>query len=240
MRLGLEDNTRDALHFVVLGAGVLLALRLLVSGVQLLLDPPPTSDLPALLATFRNGYLLRDPNILVTGGMDLPGRLAIAGVLGALGGMGLAAVFGSIAYAARRGPRKSAIRGGRAGLLLAAAWGLYAALLLPPSSVQVRSQGLLFTDRRALFNAISLPWPGGDHMLPWTATSGIKKRSIARSFNGCGAQEQVLAMTKEGHHVIAELIPRGPDCDASLRDAAERTTRLAALLDFERRTAQDQ
>ncbi len=240
MRLELEDNTRDALHFVALGAGVLLVLRLLVAGVQLLMDAPLTAELPALLATFRNGYMLPDPNVLVTGGMDLPGRLAVAGVLAALVGMFLAAAFGSIAIATGRDPRKSAIRGGRAGLLLAAAWGLYAVLLLPPSSLQVRSQGLLFTDRSALLNAISLPWPGGDHMLPWTAISGIEKRSIARSFIGCGTQEHVLAMTKEGHHVIAELIPRGPDCDAALRDAAARTTRLAELLNFERRAAQDQ
>lgn len=240
MRIGLEDNTRDALHFVALGAGVLLVLRLLVAGVQLLLDAPLTADLPALLTMFRNGYLLHDPNTLVIGGMELPGRLAVAGVFAAFTGIVLAIAFGSIAHATGHVARKSAIRGGRAGLLLAAAWGLYAALILPPSSVRVQPQGLLFADRPALLNAMSLPWPGHEHMVPWTAISTIEQRAIARSLNGCGTQEQVVALTNESVLVIADVVPRGPDCEASLRDARERTARLAELLNLEHRAAQDQ
>ena len=238
MRIGLDDNTRDALHFVLLGAGVLLVVRLLIAGVQLLLGTPLSADLPALIATFRNGYLVTDPSLLVSGGMDLPGRLAVAGVLAVCAGIGLAIPLMGIAYAMQRNVLRSALRGGRAGLLLAAAWGLYAALILPPTSASVRPQGLLITQRTALFSAVSLPWPAAEHMLPWARISAIEQETIARSFDGCGTQARVVATTTEGSHVIADLTPRGPDCETSQRDAFERTTRLAELLKYEFGAAQ--
>ncbi|HMC96684.1 MAG TPA: hypothetical protein VKG92_03465 [Flavobacteriales bacterium] len=230
MRIGLDDNSRDALHFVVLAAGVLLLLRLLVAGAGMLIEPMRTTDLPAIIASFRNGFLLNDPNVLVTGGMELPGRLAVAGVLAVLAGAGAAFLFAGVARLFGRGVRRAALFGGRAGLLLVLLWGIYAALFLPPRSVQVTADGMSVIHRAALFDGVSLPWPRTERKIDRQSITTIEHRTIASSMPGCGTQEQVVVVTGSGECVIADLTPHGTDCATSQHQAIEQATRLSEVL----------
>ncbi|MEO8590884.1 MAG: hypothetical protein ABI432_16020 [Flavobacteriales bacterium] len=229
MRIGLDENTRDALQFVLLGAGILLVLRLLVAGAGLLIDAP-TGDPDSIIATFRNGYLLGDPGVLVTGGMALPGRLAIAGLSALSGGLALAVVFALFARILRRDMRKSAVLGGRTGLLLVALWGLYASLLLPVRSAHISDEGITIKQRGTILDVLILPWRAEELTIPWNSITGIEHRSIASSMPRGGTQELVVVLTGESEHIIAAVTPRGPDLEAATRDAVERTTRLAGSL----------
>ena len=93
MRIRLDDNAQEAFQFLVLGAGGLLLMRVLYHGVEgTLLAPDETSPLEQAIAVFRDGYLLREHNLLVTGGSGIGGRLAMA-FLGAIAAASLAAVL---------------------------------------------------------------------------------------------------------------------------------------------------
>lgn len=229
-RIGLDDNTRDALHFVVLGAAVLLVLRLLVAGVVLLLDAQLTMDLAVSIAGFRNGFLLRDPTLLVSGGMELPGRLATAAIAAVCAGLCVALLFGAGARVLGGDVRRSALRGGRTGLVLVGAWCLFAVLFLPARSLRFEGDVITVIQRNALLDAISVPWPATEHVVPRNEITGFEPRTIMNSAPGCGTQEQVVMLTANGEQVIASITPRGADCELAERDAVERTTRLVTLL----------
>lgn len=230
MRLGLDDNTRDALHFVLLGSGVLLLLRLMVAGIGLLVQTTPQSEPAASMATFRNGYLLSDPEILVNGGMELPGRLATAIILCIAVGILSAVLCALIARVARGDVRSTALLGARGGSVLALVWGLYAALLLPPHSARIDEQGITLIERGSLLDGISWPWPGSEQVVPWNEVDRLEQRSVATSISGCGTHEQVVVLSEAGDHVIAQLTPRGSECPQATRQAVQRTSELASLL----------
>lgn len=230
MRLGLDDNTRDALHFVLLGSGVMLLLRLVVAGIGLLVRSPPESDLAASIATFRNGYLLSDPDILVSGGMELPGRLAIAAIMCIAVGILAAILCALIARVVRSDVRTAALLGARGGSILALVWGLYAALLLPPKSARINADGITLIERGSLLDGISWPWPGHERSLPWSGMNAIEQRSVAATISGCGSHEQVVLRIGTDEHVIARLTPRGSECRQATREALERTAELATSL----------
>lgn len=229
-RIGLDDNTRDALHFVVLGAAVLLVLRLLVAGVVMLLDAQLTAELAVSIAGFRNGYLLRDPQLLVTGGMELPGRLASAAIAAVCAGVCLALLFGAGARVLGGDVQRSALRGGRTGLVLVGVWCFYAVLFLPARGLRVDGDVITVIHRKALLDALSAPWPATEHVVPWNAITGFERRTIMNPVAGCGTEEQVVMLTINGEQVVASITPRGADCVLAERDAVDRTTRLATLL----------
>lgn len=230
MRIGLDDNTRDALHFVLLGSGVVLLLRLIVAGIGLLVQAPPDSDLTASIAGFRNGYLLSDPEILVSGGTELPGRLATAVVLCVAVGIMATLLCALIARALGTDARKAGLLGARSGSILTLVWCLYAALLLPPKSARVDATGITLIERRSLLSGITWPWPGNEHLVPWSGMRAIEQRSVASTISGCGTDEQVIVPGEAGDHMIAQLTPRGSACPQATHEAVQRTSELAALL----------
>ena len=229
MRIGLDDNTRDALHFVLLGSGVLLLLRLIVAGIGLLLEAPFESDLTESIAGFRNGYLLSDPGILVSGGMELPGRLAAAVILSVVAGIVGAILFSLVARISRGDARRAAVQGARAGSILMLVWALYAAFFLPPLSARVDEGGITVTERVSLSDGISWPWPASGTMIPWKEISSVEHRSAVRSVP-CWSHENVVITTREGEHVIASITPQGAECQAAQNEAAARSKHLEGLL----------
>ncbi len=89
MRPTLDDNTRSALHFIVLGLGLTGGLRLAYGLAErwLLADHPDAE----VLLPWRAGYLLADAHAVVDDAPALPMRLAaavgyalLAGVLAAV------------------------------------------------------------------------------------------------------------------------------------------------------------
>lgn len=233
MRIGLDDNTRDALHFVLLGSGVLLVLRLIIAGIGLLIAAPPEGELAASIATFRNGYLLSDPGILVNGGMELPGRLATA-VLAATAAGVCVALIGQLASRLLGGDtRRAALFGARTGFLLMLACGLYAALLVPPRSARIDADGITTIVHVSLLDGISWPWPSHERIFRWKDIRSVEHRSEARSVP-CWSDETVVLVTGEEEQVIASITPQGTECLAAKNEAVDRSAHLASLLNAQR------
>lgn len=154
MRASLDDNTRSALHFIVLGLGLAGGLRLAYDLAERWLLGGHAEA--AALLPWRAGYLLADAHALVPAAPALPLRLAAAVGYALLGGTlaaALARMLGGTAWVAV----------GRAVGALVLAPALASALFLPPhSATPDPAAGTWHLCARAAL-------PGGI-TLPWTAT----------------------------------------------------------------------
>ncbi|MBL7938703.1 MAG: hypothetical protein JNL43_05015 [Flavobacteriales bacterium] len=231
MRLDLGDTTADAIRFLLLGLGVLLLLRLAYAGLELWMAPSMTLDLPVAIATFRNGYLLGDPTILVVGGSGVGTRLALSALLTAL----CTVVFGILGAGFGRlmgfSPVRSCVQVARTALFVTGAWWCYAALALPPRSVRIAPTELVRNVRPSVLGELSLPWPGTETHVTIASLDRFEQRSVASTLPACGSIEKVEAVAGADRMELATITPQGADCDRERAKAKEALGRLTQLLE---------
>jgi len=231
MAFRLHDNAREALQFLALGVGLVLVLRLLVLAAdKSSATPPDAGDLDVALDAFRNGYLWQPAGTLVTGGIAIEGRLALAALVALAAGAIAALVAAGISTLLGRAAGRSAVRAARIAMPLVGAWALFAALLLPPRSAEVDNAHLGIIERPALFGELSLPWPSRVERIPWSAVVAVELRSTQASKEAHGVLEQVVVRVEGEERIIASLAPAGRDRTEALAEARDRTGQLAALL----------
>lgn len=230
MKLQLGDNATDGIRFLLLGGGVLLVLRLLYVGMDLWLSPPPDMELPVLIKSLQNGYLLLDRSALVVGGPGTMERVAIAVLLTMLTAAVIAVLALGISVLARTSKTKAVVSGLRFGMVIAGAWWLFAALAWPPHTVRITESELVRTVRPGVLNALSLPWPGESTHVPKGAISAFEHRSYPTEDATCGRVEKVEALAGEKRMELARIVPEGKDCEQERKSAEQRLVRLAALL----------
>jgi len=227
MRLRLNDNTQEALQFLVLGSGIVLGGRLAYLGALKALERTSNDPLDAAIAAFGQGYLLANERTAVLEGMDPGGRAALAFVLALATGAVLAVLGYAVARMLRRDAIRAAVIGGRTGLLLAGMWGLFAALALPPVSATIGEEGIVLRSRPAFLGELSLPAPAQERIVLWSAITEVGTRSIASRFDGCGSRERVVVLVGTEVVHIAGRLPSGPDCNDALHAARNDAERLA-------------
>ncbi|MCB0771377.1 MAG: hypothetical protein KDC00_13335 [Flavobacteriales bacterium] len=230
MRIELGDNATDAIRFLLLGLGVLLFLRLAYAGLELWFAPPVTTDLAVAIDGFRNGYLLADRSVLVVGGSALMERMAMAAVAAAACATLVALPAALIGRLSGGSAGRYAIVAGRAVLFVSFAWWCFAALAVPPISVQVKSDAFVRTEHQALFNDLSIPFSSSESRLPRRAGGSIQQRSSTSAWGGCGTVEEVFAQYGSEQMVIARVVPGGSDCGSMGAHARGRMAVLTKLL----------
>jgi len=231
MGMRLNDNAQEALQFLMLGSGIVLGVRLAYLGaVQLLVDRSD-DPLAASVQAFNHGYLLADANTIVVLGMNIGGRMALAFVLALLVGTLLALLGGLLARMFKREVLPLAVGLGRAGLLIAGVWGLFAAFTLPPVTTTVDADGLVLGRRPAFMGELSWPLPASRERLVWSEITAIDARTSASSAVGCGSLEEVVATVNGRMHTIAGLVPEGRDCNEALHFARSHTEQLALMIE---------
>jgi hypothetical protein len=231
MRTRIDENAQEALQFLMLGSGIVLGARLLYLGALHFVNSTGPDALHLAIANFDHGYLLGGNSTLVVQGMAPGGRLAMALVLSIIGGIVLALIGGGMARIFKADGRRWAVLGARAGLVIAGAWGVYAALTLPPVCTVVREDGVLLRSRPAFLGALSWPVLPQETFLSWESIEAIETRSVASGYDGCGSHEQVVALSGSSTYALAGLIPEGRDCNEALHSAQAETKDLVIVLE---------
>lgn len=211
MKWELDDNTSDGIRFLLIGAGILLVLRLCYSGVLMLLDGPDGDELGAAITQFRSGYWISASDVLVTGPSSIGTRLSLAfsaSVVLALLASGLAYQL-AILLGKERIDRWLMVL--RTTLITALAWSLFAALSLPPTTASLQEQGIGINSRPSLFGVLSLPWRMHKATTPWSAV-----KAVVVSYTDEG--HTVEALTEDG----ALILCTGEQADAERLAAAIR------------------
>jgi hypothetical protein len=204
MRLRLDDNTRSALHFALLGGAVVLAVRLLAWGGEAVRQLRHPDALSVALRPFQRGYLLADPTVLVDEPTDLPERLAFAFLFSLLLAMFAGLLLGGVLQLAGRGGMRATdagVRAGRVVLLVATVWTVAVALFLPIRWTRTSEGAVVCMERPSLFGRLALPLQGVEQRasLPtgqvfardgglWMH-SGTDQVPLARSGDEVAAQE---------------------------------------------------
>lgn len=226
-----NDTTREALQFLMLGSSIVLVARLAYLGIGQLLEHKTENHLAATVQAFGHGYLLADANTTVVLGMNIGGRMALAFVLALFMGILLALLGVVLARLFKREMLPVAVGLGRAGLLVAGTWGLFAAFALPPATTTVEAEGLVLKRRPAFMGELSWPLPASSMRFAWSEITAIQVRTSASSAVGCGSLEEVVATVNGQMHTIAGLVPEGRDCNEALHFARSHTEQLALLID---------
>lgn len=230
MKLQLGDNATDGIRFLLLGGGVLLAFRLLYVGLDLWLSPPPDMELPVLIKTFQNGYLLLDRTTLVVGGPGVMERVAIAVLMTLFSTAAIALLALVVSTITRTSKSNALVIGLRAGMVASGIWWLFAALAWPPHTVRVAENELVRTIRPAVLDALSLPWPGESITVPMETIFAFEHRSFVTDSRVCGFEEKAEAVSAEIRVELACIVPQGKDCELEKESAEQRLERLASLL----------
>ncbi len=166
MKIELPDNAREAFQFLALGAGIVLAIRLVVAAFGLWSGHVNVDPLAEACAPFRNGYPLVGKHTLVVGGLPVIPRLAVAGLFVLLCGAALALLVWPIGKVFKWQGRPTFVMGGRTGLLLGGAWAVYCLLGLPAERAEVRQKEIVLQSRTAFLGVIPWPLPGTEVHLP--------------------------------------------------------------------------
>lgn len=217
--MDLDDNTRSALHYLALGAVVLMAVLLLdrlISGAA----EASNQAFPAL-APFQHGFLLGESAHIVDTGTSRGERVAWALVTAVV----LASLSGLLASLVFRWGARSSILLVRAVLVATLAWCLYAALFVPARWFFVRD-GMLVEWRHA--RSI------GDLPIPFTRTIYLHRgpvdvQQVVDASAGCGAR---LTLGSGGAHgiVLTSLRARPPHCSEGLSQARVEAEAAARTL----------
>lgn len=167
MKVHLPDTAREAFQFLSLAIGLLVVLRLAYAGLVLWRDPSVATDLAVAMDGLRNGYLFADRQTWPVGGVDLPGRLAVA-VLVALGGGIIGALLGTgLDRLLNRAGWKGAVLWARIGMVLIGGLGVYSTLFVAPTEVAMTDAGIALTERPSLFGTLGLPFTGTNETIMW-------------------------------------------------------------------------
>lgn len=225
MRLDLDDNERGAFHYLF--AGVVLVL--LLKGINFALDLSAQPDVLGLeaLEPFRQGYLLNEPDAVVTTSAGRSARIASA----LLWALGAALVVGALAALVAKGlrsaPRKAGLRTARTVLVLGFGWGLYTALFIPVEQTRTTEHGLQ-VERYTLHVAdIPLPFTQETEIMPSDQVQRIEAIAVP-ALNGCESTLRLQAVRAEGSVlVLGEVDGTCPLALQRLRQASD----AAALME---------
>jgi hypothetical protein len=230
MRARLNENAQEAIQFLMLGAGLVLLIRLAYLGALRWSMAGATDPLHLAMSEYQNGYLLSDPGSMVVYGMPIGGRLALALLLALMAGTAFAVIGSILAGALGMDKIRLAVQGARTGLVLAGAWGLYAALTLPPGLATIGTEGVVLRDRPAFLGELSWPLSAAEQTIAWEAITSIEARSVASSSNGCGTEERVVLVTGDALIPIASIVPEGRSCNEAMHAARTSAEHLASTL----------
>lgn len=162
-----EHPAAEAVQFLLVAAGALLALRLAHAGAERLLAPASDDAIAQLAAPFRRGYLLGDAHALVPSGVGLSARTALA-LLVSLAGAAAGALLGrAVALLVRWDARAVARRGLRIGFMATGAFALLAILFWPPTVVLIGPEGIVVRERHSLLGIVGLPAVESEHRYDW-------------------------------------------------------------------------
>ncbi len=229
MRAKLEDNTQEALQFLLLGGAIVLGIRLLIAGADHLIGTGGDVALQEAIAGHRNGFLL-DAQSWTIGAVAIEGRLAMALLLSIGAGILFSLIGAAFAAIVERSIIAMAVIFARWGLVIFLFTGIYCALLLPAESIRISDQGLHHTERAEFFGGTGIPFTGKESLIHWNGLDTVLSRSESTAAGGCGTIENVVLRTTEKELVIASTIPVGSDCALAIAAAHERNERLAAML----------
>ena len=198
VKVHLPDSAREAFQFLSLGIGLLVVLRLAYAGLVLWMHPPVTTPFAVAIDGLRNGYLFGDRQTWSVGGVDLPGRLAVA-VLVALGGGIIGAVLGTgLDRALGRAGWKGAVLWARIGLILVGGLGVYSALFVAPTEVALTDAGIAINERPSLFGTLGLPITGVSETIAWQQIGDV----VSREEDG----QHVVYITGPNERMIASTV----------------------------------
>src|SRR5690606_14938312 len=124
MRAKLEDNTQEALQFLLLGGAIVLGIRLLIAGADHLIGGSGDAALQDVISDHRRGFLLPANNWTI-GAAAIEGRLAMALLLSIGGGILFSLIGASIAAIAGRRTIPAAVIAARWGLVIFLFLGIY-------------------------------------------------------------------------------------------------------------------
>lgn len=157
--MGLDDNTRSGLQYLVLGVLVVGLPTLIIS----VIDARQTAGMQATdLLALRNGYLLPDPWEWTLCSTTRIERFAWAFMISAL-----VAIITGLTWR----PRIAPIVG-----IACSAWLAYAAACLPPVRSRCEDHGLVITRRPVLLADLTLPWGQGVERIDLSAGASITIR----------------------------------------------------------------
>lgn len=230
MKWELEDNTQEAFQFLMLGAGIVLAIKALVIGAGYLFDSGTGSQIEQITSLYRANYLLSEKNVIVIGGMELFGRLAVAFLLSIGTGITGSLIGLIIAKTVRRSALSFAVAGARFGLVITGSIVLYSALFLPPSSVVISDQGALFRSRISIADAISIPFTAQEVHVSWSEVRSVVHEQIPMEMQACGIIDRVVLIQNGTKRIFVEGRPQGSNCMEAIAAAQERSRTLIVML----------
>lgn len=215
MRLGLPENAREAFQFLLLGAGIVLALRLLWALPAAFPTALGSEPLARASAPFAAAYpLLPHGTMAVEDHEPLP-RIAIAVLFTLTCGAGMAVIGATIAGAARQDALRASVLSGRAGLLLGGMWGIWCLLAVPVASSTVEPDGLHLKGYRSFLGSLPLPLTASEEVIPWDEIQGVHVLE-RNTVKGCGTAFEVMARAKGAEMPIAAQPAGMDDCDRTL------------------------
>ncbi|HQW07173.1 MAG: hypothetical protein IPH05_13880 [Flavobacteriales bacterium] len=203
MKWELDDTTSDGIRFLLVGAGSLFALRLAYVGILRWNQAAEPNSLEARVAEFQNGYWLADAHTLVTGHMAVGERMALAVVITAV----LAALVAGVVYVImrvlRRPAERAVVRTARIALVVGGAWFVYAALMVPASSIRLGSEALVQIDR-AHIAELSLPFTTNERTTPWATIDPVQVEERTDDPSGNNVRYCITARTNGSVITLAE------------------------------------
>ena len=203
MRLNLDDNERNAFHYLIGGVVVVILLK----GVAFITDrlgPTLTPDQLAL-RPFQQGYpLLRGELVMVSTSTGLTERLILAIVLS----VGITFLWAFLLAATTRALGKRTGRTGmfatRAVLLVTLGWSIWAAFLLPIKETRITAGKLILNERQAAVGDI--PWPFTLHQVTYTGHDVLRMEAGSRHPElHCDGMAWVDAVTTEGQERVGTV-----------------------------------
>lgn len=226
MRLGLPENAREAFQFLLLGAGIVLALRLLWALPAAFPTAPDAEPLARASAPFAAAYPLLPHGTMALEDLEPLPRIAIAVLFTLACGAVMAVIGATLAGAARQDALRASVLTGRTGLILGAMWGLWCLLAVPVASSTVETDGLHLKGHRSFLGSLPLPFTASEEVIPWDEIEGVEvlDRSTAK---GCGTAFDVTARTKGMERPIAAQPAGMRDCDRILARQREEALIIA-------------
>ncbi|HEY0976804.1 MAG TPA: hypothetical protein VGE21_04995 [Flavobacteriales bacterium] len=225
MRLDLDDNERGAFHYLF--AGVVLVL--LLKGINFALDLSTRPDIRGLeaLEPFRQGYLLNEPDVVVSTSAGRFARIASALVWSVGAALAAGTIAALLARLLRSSARTAGLRAARIALVLCFGWGLYSALFIPVERTHTSTNGLERHRYRWHLADIPMPFTRETETLPGDQVQRIEAVA-APALNGCESTLRLQAVRADGNVlVLGEVDGTCPLALERLRQASD----AAALLE---------
>ncbi len=202
MKWELDDNTRSAIHYLVLGAVVIGAIRLGWWGLYAM----AYRDVPSAEVMFRHGYLGLSSITLVVADHTAAERL-----LGALAFvLFVAFVAGIVVALILRGDKgKLFRRAAIISLIPGLSWALWAAMFSPRKCTDILPDAIVIHYQKELFIDLPLPFTSTEQMIDRNEILSLGASPVDPS--GESVQREISIIGSSGREVIGNA--RWPDRD---------------------------